>query len=185
MKRLGAVAAVGLGVLLILLGLLFLVGSAGQARRLAVAGVGLALGALATGLGVRAWRRAEALAPERLRADILELARERNGEVAESEVAAALGDRLSAARPVLDALLAGGDCQRRVTGDAVYLVFPAFQPRLMARACEYCGAELPIAEEVATCPKCGGAVTTRVVRRSLSAGEAFAMDEEEGAARPS
>ena len=182
MKRLVGVLLTGLGVVLVLLGLLFLVASAGKPRRLAVAGVGLALGAVATGLGVRSWRRAEALTPERLRADILALAGARNGEVAENELAAALGDRLAAAGPVLDALLAGGTCSRRVAGGAVYLLFPELQPRLQARTCQYCGAELPIATEVATCPQCGGAITTHVVRRSLAAGEVFAMDEEEGGA---
>lgn len=185
MRRALAGVLVALGVFFLLLGLLFLVGSAGKGRRLAVAVVELTMGAVVTGLGVRMWKRAEAETPERLRADILALARERNGEVAETDVAARLGDRLAAARPVLDALATEGLCERRSVGAAVHLVFPSLQPRLMARKCEYCGAELPISEELKSCPSCGGTVATRVVRRSVAAGEVFAMDDEEPKPGPS
>ena len=182
MRRLLGAALVLLGVALVLLGLLFLVGAARKGSRLAVAAVGLALGGVAAGCGVRLVRRAAALDPEQLRGEILELARRGNGEVAESEVDAALGDRRDAARPVLEQLLSSGTCQRvRAPGGAVHLVFPELQLRLQERRCEYCGAELPISQEVANCPQCGGAVSTRVVRRSLAAGEVFAMDDEDTA----
>ncbi len=184
MKRVLAAAAVALGAVLILLGLLFLVGSAGQARRLAVAVISLASGAVATGVGVRTFKRAEALMPERLRADILAVARERSGEVAESEIAARLGDRFEAARAVLDVLATEGACTRRSVGGSVHLVFPSLQPRLTTLQCEYCGAELPISESVRSCPSCGGTITTRVVRRSMAAGEVFGMDDEEGGDSP-
>jgi hypothetical protein len=166
-----------LGVAMLLLGLLFLVGSAGQARRLAVAAVSLALGAVAAGLGVRTFRRAAALDPDRLEADILALARRGNGEVAETELAAILGDRFEAAQPVLDSLLAAGTCRRQVRAGTVYLLFPALQPRLQIRRCEYCGAELPVVDQVTRCPACGGAVKVEVVQRSLAAGEVYAMDD--------
>lgn len=180
MRRLVGALLTLVGVALVLLGLLFLVGSAGQARRLAVAAVSLALGAVATGVGVRTVRRAAALDPERLEAEILALARRGNGEVAETEVQAILGDRLDAARPVLDRLLAAGTCRRQVKGGTAYLLFPALQPRLQVRRCEYCGAELPVVDQVTRCPSCGGTVRAEVVQRSLAAGETFAMDEGDG-----
>lgn len=169
-----------LGVVLLLLGLLFLVGSAGKARRLVVAAISLAGGAVLTGLGVRFWRRAEAESPEQLRAEILALARERNGEVAQPEIAARLGDRFAAAQGVLDALATEGLCQRKSAGSVIHLVFPSLQPRLQRRVCEYCRAELPISEDVTTCPSCGGTVSTRVVRQSMAAGAVFGMDDTEG-----
>lgn len=181
MKRLGGMLLASLGVAMLLLGLLFLVGSAGQARRLAVAAVSLALGAVTTGLGVRSCRRAAASDPERLEADILALGHRGNGEVSEAELAAALGDRLDTARPVLNRLLAAGTCRRQVKDGTAYLLFPALQPRLLLRRCEYCGAELPIVEQATRCPACGGAVKVEVVQRSLAAGEVFAMDDGEGA----
>jgi hypothetical protein len=179
MKRVVGAVAVSFGVIFLLIGLLFLVGSAGQARRLAVAAIALAGGAVLTGQGIRSFKRAEAESPEQLRAEILSLARERNGEVAESEVAARLGDRFAAARAVIDGMATAGELDRRSTAGVSFLIFPALQPRLMTRKCEYCGAELPISKEVTTCPSCGGTVTERVVRRSMAAGESFAMDDEE------
>lgn len=179
-RRLVGAALTLVGVALVLVGLLFLVGSAGQGRRLAVAAVSLALGAVSTGLGLRAFRRAASLDPERLETEVLSLARRGNGEVAEAEVQAILGDRLDAARPVLDRLLAAGTCRRQVKDGTAYLLFPALQPRLLLRRCEYCGAELPVVDQVTRCPSCGGAVKVEVVQRSLVAGETFAMDEGEG-----
>ena len=68
----------------------------------------------------------------------------------------------------------------------MHLLFPDLQPRLLARRCEYCGAELPIRQEISSCPSCGGVITTGVVRRSLASGEVFAMDDDEpaGDSRP-
>lgn len=180
-RRLLGALLTAAGVGLVLLGLLFLVGSAGQGRRLAVAALGLALGAVAAGLGVRTFRRAAALDPERLEAEILALARRGSGEIAETELVAALGDRFEAAQPVLDRLLAAGTCRRQVKAGTVFLLFPALQPRLQVRRCEYCGAELPIVDQVTRCPACGGTVRAEVVQRSLAAGETFAMDEDDGA----
>jgi len=64
MHRGRSAALIVLGVALMLLGLLFLAGAAGQVRRLAVAGVSLVLGAASAGYGVRGWRAAEASSPE-------------------------------------------------------------------------------------------------------------------------
>lgn len=179
-RRLVGALLAALGVALLALGLLFLVGSAGQGRRLAVAAAGLALGAVAVGIGVRTFRRAAALDPERIEADILALARRGNGEVADPELHATLGDRLDAARPVLDRLLAAGTCRSQVRDGTAYLLFPALQPRLQVRRCEYCGAELPVVERTTRCPSCGGTVRAEVVQTSLAAGEVFGMDEGEG-----
>lgn len=179
MRRLLGAVMTAAGVALVLLGLLFLVGSAGQARRLAVAAVGLALGAVVAGVGVRAFRRAAALDPDRLEAEILSLVRRGNGEVSEIELEAALGDRTEAGRRVLDRLLAAGTCRREVSGSTAYLLFPALQPRLQVRRCEYCGAELPAVERATRCPSCGGTVRAEVVRTSVASGEVFAMDDEE------
>ena len=51
-RRLAGVGLVGLGVLLMALGLLFLVGAGGQAQRYAIGAGALALGAVAAGFGL-------------------------------------------------------------------------------------------------------------------------------------
>ena len=174
-KRVAAAAVCSAGALVMGLGLLFLVGSAGQARRLVVAVLGLALGGVAAGFGLRAWRRLDRLRPEVLRREILAAARRRSGIVSEDDLIAALGRRWAAGSAVLRVLVAEGVCQ----GDAgrrLY-VFPSLQPRLAVRRCEYCGSELPLEGEVTSCPSCGGTIKLGVERVALRDGDGYSMDE--------
>ncbi|MBI3184975.1 MAG: hypothetical protein HYZ28_22775 [Myxococcales bacterium] len=177
MKRTGAVLLLAAGVPLMLLGLLFLVGAGGQVRRYAIGAACTALGAVFAGLGLRAWRRAESESPERLRSEVLELAKRRNGEISEADLLAGLGEKAEKAAPVLRALEEEGQCRRERREGQVHLVFPGLLPRVHVRRCEYCAAELPLAEEVAKCPRCGGSVKTGVERRSLGGADAYRMDE--------
>jgi len=172
----GAGLMVGAGTILILFGLLFLVGSAGKARRLAVAAVSLALGGVTAGFGARGWKRAGELLPERLEAAILDLAKREDGEISREEIDAALGWRAPFAGPVLDRLVLDGRCRRTARGGTSYFIFPEIQPRLFLLVCAYCGAEYPLSSGVESCPKCGGPVSRRVVSRSLAGGETFSMD---------
>lgn len=179
MKRVSGCVLAVIGVLLILFGLLFLVGSGGKGRRLVIAAVSLGLGGVATGFGIRRYKLADKESPEQIRAEILELARRRNGEVAEDDLRAALGRRFALSGPVIDALAAEGSCQRRSAEGSAFFVFKDLQPRLMHLECEYCGAELPISEETDQCPSCGGTVKSRVARHAVSGDDYFFMDEPE------
>lgn len=176
MKRLGAVVLVLLGTGLMLLGLLFLMGAAGRGHRYAVAAAGLCGGAVLVGAGVRLFKSAEAASPEQLRAEILALARRRSGELAWSDVEAALGRRARTARRALAALEEEGLCRWQDKAGASSWVFKDLQPRLLVVRCQYCQAELPLETEARQCPNCGGTLETRVERRSLSDGE-YRMDE--------
>jgi hypothetical protein len=176
------------GVTLILLGLLFLAGSAGQGRRVLVGVACLALGAVAAGLGARRYRRAEAVDPARLRSDVLALAEQAGGELSAQQLTAELRWREPAAAPVLETLLHEGSCVRRHERGEVLYVFPALQPRLMQLRCEYChtaydlnpgsggDADLAGGGRLGTCPSCGGPLRREVVAVSLSQGEVYGMD---------
>ncbi len=177
MKRLGGVLLAAVGVILLGLGLLFLAGAAGQGRRVAIGVVGLALGAVAVGGGVRLFRDAEAASPERLEAAILELARRRNGELTMTDIRAALGRHATAGSEVAEALVAAGTCRRLPKGGDQWLVFPSLQPRLITRLCEYCATEIAVNEAATKCPNCGGVLATKVAARSASEGTLFGMDE--------
>lgn len=177
MKRLAAVLLCVLGIGLVLLGLLFLLGAGGRGYRYVIAVVCLAMGGGLAGLGVRLFKQADAASPEQLRAEILELARRKSGEISEDEVLASLGRRAAGAPAVLAAMVTEGLCERRTVRGAAYYLFPELQPRLLVRRCEYCNAELPLAGEVAECPNCGGTVKTQVESRSLAGGEVYSMDE--------
>ncbi|MEN8163512.1 MAG: hypothetical protein ABFS37_05240 [Acidobacteriota bacterium] len=175
-----AVSLAVVGVIVIAFGLLFLVGAGGQMRRVAVGFIGLAGGALATGFGIRNYKRADLWSPEQLRADILDSARRKNGELAMSDIEARLGRRVRVAGPVLEQMGLEGVAELGHQGGEQYYVFPHLQPRLMVRFCRYCDAEFPISEERDDCPNCGGVLETQVARRSISEGEVFSMQHEGG-----
>lgn len=173
-----AAGLVLVGSLCILLGLLFLIGSAGVVRRLIVAAIFLFAGGVLAGVGARAWRRADQLLPERLEAAILDAAKREDGEIAADELTAALGWRAPSAQPVLDELLARGVCRRSPREGKLYYLFTGLQTRLTLLVCEYCGAEYPLSSGTETCPACGGPVSRTLVTRSLSDGSSFSMDTE-------
>ncbi len=162
---------------MVAIGLLFLVGAAGQAARYAVALLLLAAGAILIGLGVRLYKQAEAVSPEQLRGEILDVARRHNGEIAWADVEAALGVRARHATGVLDAMTAEGLCERLPKAGSWYYVFRDLQPRLAVRSCEYCGAQFRITDAATTCPSCGGQVKTRVESRSVEGADVYSMDE--------
>ena len=165
------------GVLLILLGLLFIMGSAGRAYRFVIAAVSLTLGAVMAGLGIRFFKQADLVLPEQLRAEIMQLARERNGEVSEADIRAQLGRRFPHADKVLADMRLENLCQLQKRAGEIYYVFPDIQPRLTIRRCQYCDAELPLDQQLDSCPNCGGSIETDVEQLSLSKKEFYSMDE--------
>ena len=177
MRRTIAVALVLLGIALIAFGLLFLVGSAGRAYRVGIAVVGLALGGVCVGFGIRWFKAENRKAPAFIRAEVLELARRRSGEISEPDLMALLGQRWSLALEPLQRLMAEGVCEKRVVEGVDYYVFTAMQPRISVRRCDFCDAELPLEPSVSSCPNCGGTIKTDVEAVSLSKDEAYSMDD--------
>ncbi|MEW6368306.1 MAG: hypothetical protein AB1714_27055 [Acidobacteriota bacterium] len=177
MKRIACILLVPVGIVSVALGLLFVVGAAGQAARYTVALLLLAAGAILIGVGLRLYKQAEAVSPERLRGEIMEVARRRNGEISWADVEAALGARARHATSVLDTMSAEGLCERLPRAGSWYYVFRDLQPRLAVRTCEYCGAEFRITDATTTCPSCGGQVKTRTEARSVGGADVYKMDE--------
>jgi hypothetical protein len=177
MKRLGSIFLVIFGIALILFGLLFLIGSAGKTHRLAIGAASLALGAVLTGFGIRFFKQADMILPAYIKAEIMEMARVHNGEVSETDIQAKLGRRFKHALDVLADMQAKGLCARRKKTGTFYYVFDDIIPRLTIRRCEFCGAEISLEEELASCPNCGGTIKTDVEKLSLSKGDFFSMDE--------
>ncbi len=165
MRRLGAAVMVAVGVVSMALGTLFLLGAQGQARRVVVAAVGLGLGAVLTGLGARLFKTLDRALPERVRAELLALARREGGEVSQAVVEATLSQgepsRVETGWRVLDNLVREGQATRRVAEDrTLRFVFPGLQARMVVRRCRFCGAVLPLDRVITACPQCGGQVDT-------------------------
>ena len=176
MKRVVAVLLFGVGLAALLFGLLFLIGSAGQSTRLAVAAVGLVCGALLTGVGVRLFKLARHEDPDFIKAELLTLAKREDGEISEHELRGALGARWPRAQEVLLVLQGEGVCRLGNAAGGSYYTFPQLQPRLAVRRCEFCQAELPLDDELVSCPQCGGTIKTGVKRVSVGDGEVYSMD---------
>ncbi len=177
MKRIFSVILVLMGLGLVVLGLLFLIGSAAKTYRLAIGAVSLALGAVCLGYGVRLFRQANKLLPDYISAEILKLAKRKKGEISEADLMAMLGSRWTHAREPLQQMLSSGTCKKRRKNDAVYYIFEAMLPRIAIRRCEFCGAELPLDENLTSCPNCGGTIKTKVESLSLEQADVFSMDE--------
>ena len=176
MRRVVGFVMVGLGVLLVALGLLFLVGAAGKTSRYVVAGTGLVVGAVSAAIGVALHRRADTESPLQLRAEILDLARRKNGEFSRADIAAALGARMPRAEPVLEELQRTGVCKPTDRDGQSYFVFASLQPRLVIRKCRFCTYEAPLGDGRAVCPNCGGALDTTRATRSVSGNDEYGMD---------
>lgn len=177
MKRFAAVVIGILGIVFVLLGLLFLVGAAGQTQRYVVAVVGALVGCGLLVFAVRLFKQGGAVTAEHIRAEILTLAKRRNGEISEVDLQAALGARREHAAGVLEALQRQGTCKRDAKEGTFYYTFPALLPRLAVRRCEFCQAELPLEEELASCPRCGGTIRTDMEQVAFSDDDAYSMDD--------
>lgn len=177
MKLIGGVVTIGVGGLAVLLGLLFLIGSAGELHRIAVGAVGLGVGGALIALGARLQRRAAAAMPDQVEADVLAIAAARSGEVSAAELDLALGWRAPLAAAVLERLIGADRCEQKRVAGALYYVFGELQPRLVVRRCGYCKVEVPMDEEATTCPQCGGAVERGVERVALAeSADLYGMD---------
>ncbi len=179
MKRLVTATIVIVGGGALLLGLLFVIGAGGQARRLVVGGVFLASGAGLLGIGIRRFTEDAARSPERLRAEILKLAKREDGEVSSEELAALAGRRTPVLETVLESLLTEGICRRTERKGSAVFVFHHLQPRLTVLRCDYCATEQDLNSGLDACPRCGGPMMKQVVARSLAEGEVFSMDEKD------
>lgn len=176
MKRLAGAILVLVGVAAIGLGLLFLVGAGSVLRRYLVAVAALGVGAVAVGGGMRLWRSAQAASPEVLRAELYALAKRRNGELSQGDVAAGFGERTAAATEMARQLVREGHWQQREHEGEPFFVVPEVQARMSVTRCEFCKAELPLSHAATQCPRCGGTIRTRVERVALT-DEPYRMDE--------
>lgn len=158
-KRIAAVIALVISVVLLSGGLLFLCAAIRQPRRLLFAAVLLAMGA-----GLAAWsglilRRLRELRPEHLSDRITMVARAGgDAEVTLSQVVGELGVPDEAVLAALDLLTSRGECQREQRDGREVYVFPGLKETRVVRRCGHCGSEFSVKEALHKCPNCGGEV---------------------------
>jgi ribosomal protein S27AE len=158
MKKVLAIAAVALSIVLLALAVLFLIAAMVKPERLLVA-IGLFVaGALPLVWAIATLRRQAELSPENLSAAILALASQSGGEVTEAQVQARFRIPQQKAADALERLGAAGQVRREVRGDRVVYVVQGLKPSLVVRRCPYCGSSFPVREAIRSCPNCGATV---------------------------
>ena len=159
MSRTVSYLVIGVSVVLLVGGLVFLCAATRNAARFP-----LALGLLVLGGGLAFWggtslRRTIALAPDNLDDRITRLARQSgHGEVTLAQVVSALNAPDQAVQEALDLLVERGRAYPEYREGREVYVFPGLQAAKMVRRCGSCGTEYSVKEPVYTCTNCGGKV---------------------------
>jgi len=159
MSRTISIVILGISVLLLAVGILFLCAAVREPSRLVLAVILLVLGG-----GLAAWsgislRRLRELDPEELSDQITILAdRNPDGEVTLAQVVAELKVPDESAQAALR-LLEDKDIARYEfrDGKRVY-TFPGLKEEKLVRKCVYCGSTYSVREPIHICPNCGGDV---------------------------
>jgi hypothetical protein len=163
MNRTVSYLVIGVAVLFLVGGLVFLCAATRDAGRLPLALILLVIGGGLAFWGGTSLRRAVALDPDNLGDRITRLARQSgHGEVTLSQAVSALGAPDEAVEEALDLLVEREQTYPEYREGREIYVFPGLQTTKMIRRCESCDTEYSIKEPIYTCPQCGGKV--KVVR---------------------
>ena len=159
MKRTVSYLVVGIAVLFLAAGLVFLCAATRDAGRLPLALILLVIGGGLAFWGGTSLRRTVALAPENLSDRITRLARQSGqGEITLSQAVSALKAPDEAVEEALRLLVERGQAYPEYREDREVYVFPGLREAKVIRRCESCGTEYSVKEPIYTCTQCGGKV---------------------------
>lgn len=145
------------GVLLALLGLLFLLARRPATESLIPLAIGIALiGFAASRLKVMA-----ELSPEGVEQQLTAMATGANGEVTVTSAAGVTHLDEATIRAGLQRLIEQGMVKVEHREGVEYYLFPGLHEQKMVKKCPYCGNEYPVAQHLRTCPSCGGNLEVR------------------------
>ena len=143
-------------VILVLMGLLFMIGSSGKAGTLVTGLIMLGIGATAGIVTIRLLFRLAQTSPDSVDERVLGLARMSGGEVTAGEAVGALGVPLADAQASLERLVQKGLAEHKMRGDNLYYAFAGIKEDRKVKRCAYCGTEFPVREPGMKCSSCGG-----------------------------
>lgn len=159
MNRTMSYLVIGVAVLFLAGGLVFLCAATSNAGRLPLALILLVIGGGLAFWGGTSLRRAVALDPENLSDRITRLARRSGqGEMTLSQAVSALNAPDEAVERALSLLVERGQAYPEYREDREVYVFSGLRAAKLVRRCESCGTEYSVKEPIYTCTKCGGKV---------------------------
>ncbi len=144
------------GVVLILLGLVFIIGSQGSIGTAATGLLMLVIGVAAGILTIRKMGQLMGRTPDSIDERMLKLAAMSGGEVTVGEATGALTISVDEAQESLDRLVGRGMAELKVRDETAYYVFAGIAEVRKVKKCAYCGNEYAVRDPRRTCPSCGG-----------------------------
>ena len=159
MNRTMSYLVIGVAVIILAVGLVFLCAATNDAGRLPLALILLVIGGGLAFWGGTSLRRAIAIDPENLSDRITHVARQcGQGEVTLSQAVSALNAPDEAVEEALRLLVERGQAYPEYRQDRDVYVFSGLRAARMVRRCESCGTEYSVKEPIYTCTQCGGKV---------------------------
>ncbi len=144
------------GVILILMGLVFIIGSQGKIGTAATGILMLVLGVVGAILTIRKMGQLMGRSPDSIDERVLKLAAMSGGEVTAGEATGALTISVDEAQASLDRLVGKGMAELKVRDETVYYIFAGIAEARRVKKCAYCGNEYAVRDPRRTCPSCGG-----------------------------
>lgn len=144
------------GVVLVLLGLTFIIGSQGSIGRAGTGVLMLVIGVVAGVLTIRKMGQLLGRTPDSIDERMLNLASMSGGEVTIGEATSALMISVDEAQQSLDRLVGKGMAELKVRDETVFYVFAGIAEVRKVKKCAYCGNEYAVRDPRRTCPSCGG-----------------------------
>jgi len=159
MNRTVSYLVIGVAVVLLAVGLVFLCAATRNTGRLPLALILLVIGGGLAFWGGTSLRRIMALDPENLSDRLTQLARQSgHGEVTLSQAVSALNAPDEAVQEALSLLVERGQAYPEYREDRQVYIFPGLRAVKMVRRCESCGTEYSVKEPIYVCTQCGGKV---------------------------
>jgi hypothetical protein len=157
MNKTVALIVLGVGVLMLGLGLLFLCASIRAPQRMILAILLIVIGGAGAAWAGTTYRRLSDVEPKRLADRIVEMVRlQGKFETTEAEAVAGLSAPAANVQQALDVLEARREAVPENRDDRRVYVFPNLKESKVERRCPYCGAQFPVKQALSQCPNCGG-----------------------------
>ena len=157
-----------------LMGLLFIIASAGMNSRIVAAGIFFASGLPLLIFGFKMFRSGMVLRPELIRNAILKAAADHNGEISKDVITGVTGWNDIVLYEINDLIKKRIAKTEERDGKPLY-IFPEFQIKYVINKCPFCANDYPVRDDVQKCPSCGGDLKFLQIKSS-SAGNNFSMD---------
>ncbi len=163
-----------LGLALLLLGIMFIIASDNEKRRVITGIILSPFGLLLLVFGIRFFREGLSLSPQRIREKILKLAAQNHGELPENVIMGEIGKS-----DILDfqliSMINSGIAKKTFRDGQTFFLFSQFNMKLIVKQCPYCGNDYPVRDDIETCSSCGGDLRVSIERK-VDEDNSYSMD---------